>query len=660
MDAAAKIEKVRVAEELPRETLVEARRICFQYCFHLVREAQKFLHQISCGRIADFSAHLAQIRRKKQEGSELRRERFGRGHADFRAGVRRNRAAGFARDHGTDYVANRQRWRAFGFRFPLSGQGVCGFTRLADAHGQSIGIDDGIAIAKFAAVVHFYGKAGQPLNHEFSREACVPTRPASYDADLLKLAELLFGELHFIEKDFAGVLRNAAEERVTHRARLLENLFLHEVLVAALFRHDGIPGDMLRGPLNRASIVIHYTDTVLGQNGDVSVSEKEDFARMFEQSRNVAGDKILLVSQSNDGRRAKSRGNNFLRILRGKKHQRVNAAQLFQRTADGFLERNAALRVFLHEMRHDLCVRFCDKLVAFFLQLFFQFEVVFDDSVVHHHNLSGAVAVRMGVFFGGASMRGPSCVADAVRAFDGRLGNCFFQVAQLSRRAANFQLTSAIHDGNAGGVVAAVFQLAQPFNDHGNDFFRANVSKNSAHGGITLEVFYQRHGSGRHQRKSAIRHPRITSIHDLKAVFLDDGVGEDFFGDALELFLSFVAVPAVQIQNEKLPLADVLYGGVTKAGKGVLDGLSLRIEDRAFWHDPNVCFHEGIIALQKRRCNGAGKGHRSELRREKRRLFDSAQDRQAAAVPKDTGWKPALQNGRSARPVTTAQVRTYH
>jgi hypothetical protein len=32
----------------------------------------------------------------------------------------------------------------------------------------------------------------------------------------------------------------------------------------------------------------------------------------------------------------------------------------------------------------------------------------------------------------------------------------------------------------------------------------------------------------------------------------------------------------------------------------VLDGLSLGIEDGAFWHHPNVCFHRGIIALHRK------------------------------------------------------------
>ena len=74
--------------------------------------------------------------------------------------------------------------------------------------------------------------------------------------------ELLLRDLHVVQKDFAGVLRNAAQQRVAHGARLLENFLLHEVLVAALFRHDRIPRHVLRGPLDGTPFVIHHLDAV--------------------------------------------------------------------------------------------------------------------------------------------------------------------------------------------------------------------------------------------------------------------------------------------------------------------------------------------------------------------------------------------------------------
>ena len=65
----------------------------------------------------------------------------------------------------------------------------------------------------------------------------------------------------------------------------------------------------------------------------------------------------------------------------------------------------------------------------------------------------------------------------------------------------------------------------------------------------------------------------------------------------LELFLRFVAAPAIKIQNEEFSLADIAHGRVAEPGKSVLDRLPLWIEYRTFWHYPDVCFHAVSITL---------------------------------------------------------------
>ena len=245
---------------------------------------------------------------------------------------------------------------------------------------------------------------------------------------------------HFVEEDFSSVLRDAAEQGVAHGARLLEDFLLHEVLVAALFRHDGVPGDVVRRALDGTAVVIHHMHAFGGEHGDVAIGEEKHLASVLEQGGDVAGDEIFSIAEANHRRRAEARGDDFLRIFRGEENQRVDAAQFLQGAAHRFFKRNAALRILFHEVRHDLRVGFGDELVAFLLQLFFQLEVVLDDSVVDDDDLAGAVAMRMGIFFGGAAVRGPARVADAVGAFERRLGDDFFEIAKLARSAADFQL----------------------------------------------------------------------------------------------------------------------------------------------------------------------------------------------------------------------------
>ena len=97
-------------------------------------------------------------------------------------------------------------------------------------------------------------------------------------------------------------------------------------------------------------------------------------------------------------------------------------------------------------------------------------------------------------------------------------------------------------------------------------------------------------------------------FHDLEAVFLDDRIGEHFLGDALELLLRLVAVPAIQIKNEEFSLAYVGHLRVTQAGKSVLNGLTLRVQNSAFRHNPDVSFHGVSIAIPLRVFTLAGDG----------------------------------------------------
>src|SRR5882672_696999 len=309
----------------------------------------------------------------------------------------------------------------------------------------------------------------------------MPARAARDDAHILKFPELLFGDFHFIEEDFSGVLRDAAEQGVADGARLFKDFFLHEVLVPALFRHDGIPGHVVGGTLDRAAVVVHHAHALRGKNGDVAVREEKNLARMLEQGRDVTGNEILFLAETDYRGRAEACSHNFLWILGGEENQRVNAAQFLERAAHGFLQGHAALRILFHQVRHDFRVGFRDELVAFFLQFFFQLEVVFDDAVVHHDYLSGAVAVRMSIFFGGAAVSRPARMANSIGALNRGFGDDFFQVPELPGSAPNLQFAVLRHDGDTRGIVATVFELAQTFDDYRHNFLRADVADNSAH-----------------------------------------------------------------------------------------------------------------------------------------------------------------------------------
>jgi hypothetical protein len=73
-------------------------------------------------------------------------------------------------------------------------------------------------------------------------------------------AKLFVGDLHLAEEDFARVERDAAESGVSNGARLLPDFLEHEVLVAALFRLDGIPLDARKLALDGSAVEVSELD----------------------------------------------------------------------------------------------------------------------------------------------------------------------------------------------------------------------------------------------------------------------------------------------------------------------------------------------------------------------------------------------------------------
>src|SRR4029077_1711483 len=135
--------------------------------------------------------------------------------------------------------------------FALSGERIRSFARLADADDQRVIVQDGIAVAEFAAVIHLDGNSSQAFDHELTGQAGMPTGAAGDDFDVAKNAEVGLADLHLIEEDLAGLLGDAARHGVLDGAGLLVNFLEHEMLEAALFGGYGVPGEVMDVRLER-------------------------------------------------------------------------------------------------------------------------------------------------------------------------------------------------------------------------------------------------------------------------------------------------------------------------------------------------------------------------------------------------------------------------
>ena len=297
------------------------------------------------------------------------------------------------------------------------------------------------------------------------------------------------------EEDFAGVEGDAAQSGVGDGARLLPDFLEHEVLVAALFSLDGIPLDAGDGALDRVAVKIGEGDAGQGEDGHVAVGEEVDVARMVEDAGDVGGDEVLAFADADNHWRAEAGDDDLVR-LKGREHaQREGAGEALDGAADGDFQGDGLtgdVSILLHlfnQVGDDLGVRLGDEFVALSGEFALQLEIVFNDSVVYDDDAPGAVAMGVGVLFGGASVGGPAGVADAEGAIDGMLDENLFEVGQLAGGAAHLEGgTGWRADGDARRVIAAIFQAPQPFDDDRDYLLGTNITDNSAHATILNEA----------------------------------------------------------------------------------------------------------------------------------------------------------------------------
>ena len=491
VDAAAEEEEIRAAEEQPAQ-LFEL-FVPLQDLLELGRNLEQLFDEGLGLLRGQPAARLAEVEAEDEQRGQLGGESLGGSHADLRPGVGVEGAVGLAGNHGADGVGDGQGLGALALGLALGGDGIGGFARLADQHGEGVLVDDGVAVAVLGAVVDLHRQARELLHHELPRQGRVPGSPAGDYLDLAEAPEVFFGDLHLLAQvDAAGLPREAPQQGVAHRAGLLEDFLQHKVLEAALFHLDGVPGDVLELALDGVALEVEQAHALGGEHGQFLVGQEEDVPGVVEHGGDVGSHEVLVLAQADDRRRARAHGDDLLGVARGEDGQGVYPVQLLDGPAHGFLQRPQAVArrlvravVLFDQVGDDFGVGLGLEPVALAAQLFFQGQVVLDDAVVDHDDVALAVAVGVGVLLAGAAVGGPAGVADAVDAVERLQPNRLFQVAELALAAADFELAVVAHHRDARRVVAAVFQPLQPVQQDGDDGFLTNVADDSAHNSAT-------------------------------------------------------------------------------------------------------------------------------------------------------------------------------
>ncbi len=129
-------------------------------------------------------------------------------------------------------------------------------------------------------------------------------------------------------------------------------------------------------------------------------------------------------------------------------------------------------------MRDHLGVGFAFEFGAALDEPFAQLAKILDDAVMHHGDAVGGV--RMGVAFGRPAMGRPAGVTDADIAAERLLLEPQFQCVQLALGAAPRQ-HAMVERGDAGGVIAAVFEALERIDQMARDRANPKNSNDAAH-----------------------------------------------------------------------------------------------------------------------------------------------------------------------------------
>src|SRR5215470_3220334 len=115
----------------------------------------------------------------------------------------------------------------------------------------------------------------------------MPTCPAGQDDDSRERTYLLGRKAEPFEMHVALGKEHPAAQGIGHRSRLLPNLLVHEMLVAALLRHHRRPIHPLRSSVNSLTAAVEQLHLIGADHRQLALLEVDELARVLQKRGNV-------------------------------------------------------------------------------------------------------------------------------------------------------------------------------------------------------------------------------------------------------------------------------------------------------------------------------------------------------------------------------------
>ena len=258
------------------------------------------------------------------------------------------------------------------------------------------------------------------------------------------------------------------------------------MLIAALFRGFDIPDDAGNAAVHRRAGAVINGNGVGRYLSKLAVLQIDHVFGVAHERGHVGGKEIFADAHAENERRGHFHGADRPRLVGAENAERIGALKPRGGVQHGGLE--IAGIVHVEQMHDDFRVGLAPEYEALAFKLVAQRRVVFDNAVVDDGKFAVGGHMRVRVRVGGRAVRRPAGVADAGSAGQQRAVLCFLRKrVDMAGRLDHMQRAVLLH-GDAGAVIPAVFQLAQPVQKQRSRRLRAGKSYNSTHKRISSKV----------------------------------------------------------------------------------------------------------------------------------------------------------------------------
>ena len=359
---------------------------------------------------------------------------------------------------------------------------------------------------KFRREAHADRDADKPFEVVLADHADVVGGAARDDVDVPESVYIVRADGETVKPDFP--VAQIRGDRAADGLRLLVDLLEHEVGVAALLGGGHVPVDVVARLFDRAAVFVKDLDAAPGQDGHLAVLHVRYGARVRDDRRHVRRDEAAPLAVADEKRRVLAGGDDPIRRIGAEDAEGVGPLEAVEHLIDRVHDVVAVVEEVFKKLRDDLRIGIGGERDAPRQKKFFYMDVIFDDAVVDDRDPSVLADMGMGVYIVRLAVGGPARVADAGAArHGGALRQPAAQLGHIALAFFDLQAALAIHDGDAGRVVAPVLEAFQTVKQNGSGVLRSDKSHDTAHIIPSLS-FRVVGGSAQSRRPHSVVHTR--------------------------------------------------------------------------------------------------------------------------------------------------------